>query len=79
MEGKTGSEKDGCHRKQVPRATQKKAEAGNFVRRPLAAPVSNFGCILYALGDLIYVPPKRRLKQEILSATTAISRDGCDY
>ena len=59
MEGKTGSGKDGHHRKEVPGATQKKAQTRNFDCRPLGAPVFNFGCIL--------------------AATTAISRDGCDY
>ena len=48
MEGKTGSGKDGRHRKEVPRATQRKAQTGNFGCRPLGAPNFSFGCILYA-------------------------------
>ena len=46
MEGKNGSGKDGPHRKEVPRANQKKAQTENFGCRPLGAPVFNFGCIL---------------------------------
>ena len=52
MEGKTGSGKDGRHRKEVPRATQKKAQTRNFGCRPLGAPVFNFGCNLYAFVGL---------------------------
>ena len=52
MEGKTGSGKDGPHRKEVPRATQKKAQTRNFGCQLLGAPVFNFGCILYAFVRL---------------------------
>ena len=48
MEGKNGSGKGGPHREEVPRATQKKAQTGNFGCQPLGATVSNFACILYA-------------------------------
>ena len=52
MEGKNGSGKDGPHRKEVPRATQKKAQTRNFGCRVLGTAVFDFGCILYGFVRL---------------------------
>ena len=50
--GKTGSGKDGHHRKEVSWATQKKAQTRNFGCRTLGSSVFNFGCILAATGAI---------------------------
>ena len=52
MEGKTGSDKDGLHRKEVPPATQKKAQTMNFGCRSLVASVFDFGGVLAATGAI---------------------------
>ena len=52
MEGKTGSDKDGLHRKEVPPATQKKAQTRNFGCRSLGASVFDFGGVLYVFVRL---------------------------
>ena len=52
MEAKTGSDKDGLHRKEVPRATQKKPPTRNFGCRSLGAFVFHFGGVLYVFVRL---------------------------
>ena len=43
MEGKTGGGEEGCHRKEVPPATQKNAQTSNYGCRLLWALVFGFG------------------------------------
>ena len=51
-EAKTGSGKDGCHRKEVPQTAQKNAQTRNFGCRHLGAFVFKFGGIWAVTGAL---------------------------
>ena len=64
MGGKTGSGKDGCHRKEVPLGTQKNAQTRNFGCRLLWAFVFEFGGVLYVFVCLfMFLKPFSRHEQ----------------